>query len=87
MWMIKHYVGEDRIVMKNFLQRKSNSLIIKNIIWSTTKKGTSWIIFTKFVKEYVSLLLYEDGSSVLEFKSDGGVKLRYDMEVSILYTE
>ena len=35
----------------------------------------------------MSLLLYEDGSSVLEFKSDGGVKLRYDMEVSIVYVQ
>lgn len=45
---------------------------------------TTWLFFKSYVKEYASLLLYEDGSTVLEFRADqnGYVKYRYEMEVS-----
>ncbi|XP_019855829.1 PREDICTED: uncharacterized protein LOC109584508 [Amphimedon queenslandica] len=62
--------GECKIVLENYLQRKCSYI---------------WQIFTKYKKEYAQLMLYEDGSSVIEFKTDvnGRVKFRYEMESCI----
>ncbi|XP_019861161.1 PREDICTED: uncharacterized protein LOC109589540 isoform X2 [Amphimedon queenslandica] len=58
--------GEFKIIAENYLQRYC----------------TTWLFFKSYVKEYASLLLYENGSTVLEFRADQNdyVKYRYEME-------